>query len=96
MAGRKEDVDLELVLQVPDCARQWVSAFDWDGFACPPQYMVYGVDGKVYLDQITDKERVTDDQAVMAALLILRGYEIPAVMKERDYLRQVCPEQAEL
>lgn len=91
MAGRREDVDLELLLQNPDVARQWVADFDWERFAFPPQYLVHGIEGKIYLNKICDKKVVSDQEALIAAFMILRGYEIPDVMKDRDYLKQINP-----
>lgn len=68
MGSRREDVDLDLVLNDPVCARKFIADFEW---ACspPPQYVVYGIDQKIWFD------RMTDEEAVAAAHMILNDVE---------------------
>lgn len=79
MASRREDVDLEIVLQDPKCARLYVESFVWD-CAPAPEYIVYGIDQKIWF------KNMTDDEAVTAALTILRDIEIPRVWRESKLL----------
>jgi hypothetical protein len=69
MASHQDDVDLDKVLKDPQCARDWLKYYDWgpDG---PPIYIVYGIEGKIYL------ENMTDDEAVTAAYIILSEEKI--------------------
>lgn len=76
---RREDVDLELVLRDPRCAREWIKAFNWE-FIETPKYIVFGLDERIYFDKMTDEE------AVFAAKLILRDVEIPRVIRELNLL----------
>lgn len=80
MATRREDVDLELVLRHPRCAREWVQKYKWD-VSPPPRYVVFGIDEKIFF------ENMTDDQAVRAAFIILRDVEIPQLNREIEYLK---------
>lgn len=73
MAGRKEDIDLDLVLQDPNCARLYIAHFDW-GLPDPPKYVVYGIEDKIWF------ENMSDDEAVRAALIILND-----VQKQMDW-----------
>lgn len=91
MAGRREDVDLELLMQDPTFAREWIAEYNWECHACPPSYLVHGLDGKIYLCDILDETRVSDQEAILAGILILRGYHIPSVISERDYKREMSP-----
>ncbi len=68
MASHQDDVDLDRVLRDPQCAREWISFYDW-GPGERPKYIVYGLDGKIYLDSMTD------DEAVCAALILLAEYK---------------------
>lgn len=77
MAGRREDVDLQLVVQDPKCARQYIAHFDW-GIPDPPTYVVYGIEDKIFFNNMTD------EQAVLAAQIILRDVEIPMAWRTRQ------------
>jgi len=68
MAGRREDVDLDLVLLDPAQARHYIAHFNWD-LPGPPKYVVYGLEDKIYL------ENMTDEEAVLAALVILNDID---------------------
>lgn len=80
MGHRREDVDLELVLRNPRCARAWIDGFRWDDIG-RPQYLVWGIDRKIYLDNMDD------DEAVMAAFILLLNQEIPRVVTELQLYR---------
>jgi hypothetical protein len=80
VGSKREDVDLELLLKDPKIARRWVLDYKWD-LPDPPKYIVWGVDQKIYLNEMTDEE------SVLAANLILRDIEIPRVKCELQYLR---------
>lgn len=74
MGSRREDVDLELVLEDPKCAREYIRNFDW-GLPDPPKYIVTGLDEKIWFDNMSDRD------AVCAAKIILREWEIPMTFK---------------
>lgn len=75
MGNRRQDVDLELVLTNPKCAREWIRTYRWDATG-RPKYVVWGLDRKIWLD------KMDDDEAVMAAFIILREREIPHAVRE--------------
>jgi hypothetical protein len=81
MAARHEDVDLEIVLNDPKCARQWIKDFDW-GRLEAPKYVVFGIEDRIYLGQMTDAE------AVLAAHIILRDVEIPMNFRTKELLEE--------
>lgn len=82
MAGRREDVDLHLVLQDPVCARKYIKDFDW-GVPNPPKYIVFGLEEKISFETMTDAE------AVRAALIILKDIEIPMSFRTKETLDEV-------
>ncbi len=79
MGSRREDVELWLVLADPICARKFIADFDW---SCPPEWRP----SKVVLD--TGREiyfaEMTDEDAVIAAMALLRDVQIPMEMKEKN------------
>lgn len=75
MGSRRQDVDLELVLKDPKCAREWIRTFNWE--CQPPEYICFGADQKIYFSEMTD------EQAVFAAKMILQDIELKRVDKER-------------
>lgn len=74
MACRRENVDLMLMLENPVCARKYIADFDWN-MPDPPKYIVYGIEEKIWF------EKMTDEEAVLAAQIILRDVEIPQVWR---------------
>lgn len=78
MASRREDIDLWLVLTDPVCARKFIDEFDW---SCPPEWRP----DKVVLDneRAIYFEKMTDDEAVVAATALLRDVQVPMEMIER-------------
>lgn len=73
MAGRVlrfANPDLFIALTDPKNARAYIANFDW-GDLDAPKYVVWGVEEKIWF------EKMTDDEAVIAALIILRDVEIP-------------------
>lgn len=80
MPSRREDVDLELVLRHPGCARKWILEYKWDADPAP-KYVVFGIDEKIFF------EHMTDEEAVRAAFIILRDVEIPHLKREIEYLK---------
>lgn len=75
MADRRDEVDLDLVIQYPEAAREFIKCVDWSPLP-RPQYICFGVDGKIYLDHMDDVE------AVLAANLILKDIVKPAAQRE--------------
>lgn len=75
MGCRRQDVDLEIVLKDPKCAREWIRTYNWE--CQTPEYIVFGADQKIYFQKMTDTE------AVFAAALILRDIEIKRVMRRK-------------
>lgn len=76
----RADVDLWLILTDPVEARNYISTFDWN---CPPQERP-----KKCVIQETGREitfaTMSDEEAVVAAMEILRQCEIPMVMAEKN------------
>lgn len=83
MAARREDCDLWLVLTDPKCAREFIAKFDWN---CPSEY----VPNHIIMNEGEPDERkilfnnMTDEDAVVAAMAILRTVQIPQEMRERQ------------
>ncbi len=79
MASRREDVDLWLVLTNPACARKFIADYQW---ACPPEWLP----DKVVLDneRVIYFKTMSDEDAVVAAMEILRSVEIPLVMRTKQ------------
>jgi hypothetical protein len=75
MASRRDEVDLELVVQYPKAAREFIKGVDW-GLLPRPSYICFGIDGKIWLDKMDDCE------AVLAANLILKDIIIPTAQRE--------------
>lgn len=73
----REDVDLWLILTDPLEARRYIEKFDWN---CPPEWRP----NKVILDSGREVlfEKMTDTDAVAAAMAILRDVEVPMVLRE--------------
>ncbi len=82
MAARREDVDLELVLNDPKCARKYIHEFDWYPLEAP-KYIVFGIEDKIYF------EKMTDEEAVIAAHIILRDIDIPMVFRTKELLAEL-------
>ena len=66
--------DIAKAVEDPKYARKFVSEYKWDGE--PPKYIVWGIDQKVYLHDMSDAE------AVFVAKTILREIEIPRAATE--------------
>lgn len=83
MGSRRQDVDLEIVLRDPKCAREWIRTYNW---GCKrPEYIVFGADQKIHF------ATMTDDEAVFAANLILRDVEIKRAERGR-IMAEACNE----
>jgi hypothetical protein len=82
MASRREDVDLDIVLNDPKCARNWIEKFDWGQLAAP-KYVVFGIDDKIHLESMTDAE------AVIAAHIILNDVERPMNFRTKELLDEI-------
>lgn len=83
MGARREDVDLELVLQDAACARKWVHDFNW-GTVDAPKFIVIDqgpdVPRTIYFD------RMTDDEAIEVAWHLLHEFEIRRAVHEMNLL----------
>ncbi len=78
----REDLELWLVLEDPECARQYVKNFDWD---LPPAMRP----DKIILDNHREIlfKNMTDEEAVLAAITLLRDVEVPLVMRAKNLER---------
>lgn len=80
----KEDIDLWLILGDPKEARRYINDFDWrlaPGMP-PPKYYVTNEGREFHF------ESMTDEDAVVVAMAMLREIEIPRVQNEEAcYLR---------
>lgn len=76
MGCRRQDVDLELILQDPKSAREWIRTYQWD--CQTPKYIIFGLDQRIHFENMTDAE------AVFAANLILRDVEMKRVKIEKQ------------
>ncbi len=83
MGCRRQDVDLELILQDPKCAREWIRTYNWD--CDPPKYIIFGLDQKITFENMTDAE------AVFAATMILRDVEMKRVLRRKKEA-EICNE----
>jgi hypothetical protein len=79
MSCSREEVDLEIALKNPERARKYVLEFDW-GLPDPPKYVVWGLEEKIYFDNMNDEE------AVVAAFIILRDVDIPQNWRTSEML----------
>jgi hypothetical protein len=75
----KHDLDLWLVLTEPFEARRFIYKFDWRQPYTP---------GRIELDtgRIVDLENLSDNDAVVVALFLLRAYQVPRDMAEKSLL----------
>lgn len=78
MAGRRESIDIRLKILKPDGAREFIKSVDW-GPLERPKYIVFGIDDKIHLDNMSDSE------AVIAAHHILQDVVIPELERESQY-----------
>ena len=78
MAARREDIDIWLRLGNPFEARRFIHEFNWN---CPPEWRP----DKVVTDsgRVIFFEDMTDAEAVVAAMEILRSVQIPYEMSEK-------------
>lgn len=79
MSCNREEVDLELALNKPERARKYIAEFDW-GLPDPPKYIVWGLQEKIWFNNMTDEE------AVIAAFIILRDVDIPQIWRTAEML----------
>lgn len=78
---RREDFAAERRLQDPDEARLYIRSFDWFPLD-PPKWVMLDMDEKIYLDNMTDEE------AVVAAIIIFEDVEMKRVEAEKTkYLK---------
>jgi hypothetical protein len=88
MAARREDVDLWLVLGNPGSARKYVEGFDWKAhFEEVPRALTTAQGRRIQIDSMTDEE------AVVLAMELLRDYEMRIVMAEfnkAEALGEIC------
>jgi len=78
----RADVDMDLVLNDPICAREYIEEFDWSPLD-PPKFVVWGADEKIYFASMSDKE------AVIAAHIILRDVEKPREYRKKKLLEGI-------
>lgn len=78
--GSREDKDLWLILTDPVEARRYIKDFDW---SLPPDMRP----NKVVLEsgRVIYFSEMTDEDAVVAAMELLRSVEIPMIMREKSY-----------
>lgn len=83
MGSKREDVDLEIVLKDPACARKWVKTYNWNE-PDPPNHIV--IDRGLEWERTVYFESMTDDEAVEVAWLILHDFEIVRSIQELNLL----------
>jgi hypothetical protein len=91
VAARREDIELWIVLTDPLCAREFIAKFDWN---CPPEYVPDHIivnDGEPEARKILFKN-MNDDDAIVAAMELLRTVQIPQEMRER----KICEDLGEI
>lgn len=78
--GSRSDIELWLILTDPIEARNYISSFDW---SLPPDMRP----DKVVLDsgRVIYFKHMSDQDAVTAAMELLRSVEIPMIMREKAY-----------
>lgn len=79
MPAQKKEIDLDLALDNPHRARQYIKDFDWTPWVGPPEYLVHEVDQKIYLNDMND------EQAVLAAQIILNDFEKQLAWRQSRY-----------
>lgn len=79
MGARREDVDLEIVLKDPKCAREWIRNYDWGHET--PTYINVHFDG-LNIEKIL-LESMTDQQVILVAKTILYEIEIERVKNQK-------------
>lgn len=80
MGSKRDDVDLILVLTDPVAARKYIAGYD---FNLPPDLRP----DHIYIKdtgRVIRFENISDYDAVVAALAILREREIPMAMQEKE------------
>lgn len=83
MGSRREDVDLELVLRDPICARRWIEDFNRRQTE-PLKFAV--LENGLEIEKVIHFETMTDDEAVEVALQILQDCEIRQAIHELNLL----------
>lgn len=83
MGSKREDVDLELVLRDPVCARQWIEDY-LKRQTLAPKFIVVEEGCEIVRTIYFDK--MTDDEAVEAAFHILQDSEIRQAVYELNLL----------
>lgn len=78
MGPRRKTVDLAIALEDPSEARKYIAEFDWNTPE-PQKYIVWGLDEKIYFDNMSDAE------AVFAAKMILREIQIPQEWNQAQF-----------
>lgn len=75
----KKDVDLYLKIQYPQGAREFIDNFDWS--PCDkPDHVFLNIDKSIPLDTA----KMTDQEAIQAAIVIMRDVYIPSVKREKN------------
>lgn len=86
MGSKREDVDLEIVLKDPKCARQWIEDFN-RRLNQPLKYITLNrgleLERTIYFDKMTDQE------AVEAAWHLVQDFEIRHAMYESQLAREL-------
>lgn len=76
----REDLELWLILTNPSEARDYIRTFDW---AC--QSHLRPTEITLNSGRKIDFRHMTDDDAVVAAMELLRTIEIPMVMSQKQF-----------
>lgn len=86
MGSKREDVDLEIVLKNPKCARQWIEDLN-KRLTQPLKFITLDrglqVERTIYLD------KMTDDEAVEAAWQLVQDFEIRHAVYEANVARDL-------
>ncbi len=77
MASSRDQCDLWLVLTDPQCARIYISNFDWQDFHIPDRI-------EVDSGRMIDLVDISDADAVVVASFLLREYQIPREMADKN------------
>lgn len=83
MGASRQDVDLRIVLKDPTCARNWVAGCRRD-YPELDTFITIDYQGR---DLVIHFDKMTDEEAVIAAFCLLEDFEIPRLMFELDKLR---------
>lgn len=80
MDSSRNHIELWLRLTDPAKAREYIAAYDWN---LPPHIRP----NKLYMDsgRTIYFDKMTDEEAVLAATTILRDVEVPMIMRDKQF-----------